>query len=139
MLELQSLLDIADDTGGPALALQFLKDFFGLQQARLSRLLAALAAGDPAASVDAVLSLQTASSMAGATDIVERCATILPLVTARDFARARVQAEALRQSIGALAAASPILLEHAGVLLRARAAVSVGYGRCLEGGEPPSP
>lgn len=113
ILDLQSLWDIADDTGGPALALRFLSDFFSLQPVRLSRLLAALAAEEPEASVDAVLSLQTASSMAGATQIAEHCARILPLVVARDFPRARVQAAALERSVDVLMAASPMLLAHA--------------------------
>lgn len=102
------------------MALQFLNDFFSLQQVRLSRLLTALADEEPAASVDAVLSLQTASSMAGATDIAQHCATILPLVVARNFALARLQAAALQHSVDVLTAASPILLEHAEAQLRAR-------------------
>lgn len=112
------------------MALQFLNDFFSLQQVRLSRLLAALADEEPAASVDAVLSLQTASSMAGATDIAQHCATILPLVVARNFALARLQAAALQHSVDVLTAASPILLEHAEAQLRARTARYVGHGRC---------
>lgn len=134
VLELQHLLDIADDTGGPALALQFLNDFFGLQQVRLSRLLADLADGEPAVSVDAVLSLHTASFMAGATDIAEHCATILPFIAARNFTRARVQAAALQQSVDALTAAAPILLEHAEAQLRARTARRADQGRCPERG-----
>lgn len=122
VLDLQSLWDIADDTGGPALALQFLNDFFSSLQARLSRLLAALASEEPAASVDAVLSLQTASAMAGATEIVGRCAGILPLVVARNLACARVQAAALQRDVDVLTAASPILLEQAEARLGAKAA-----------------
>ena len=113
------------------MALQFLNDFFSLQQARLSRLLAALAEEEPAASVDAVLSLKTASSMTGATDIAEHCATILPSIVARNFALARAQAAALQQSVDILTAASPILLDHAEAQLRARTALYVGHGRCL--------
>jgi len=124
ILHLQSLWDIADDTGGPALALRFLSDFFSLQPVRLSRLLAALAAEEPAASVDSVLSLQTASSMAGATEIAEHCARILPPVVARDFPRARVQVAALKRSVDVLMAASPILLAHAEARLGAMGAVA---------------
>lgn len=124
ILDLQSLWDIANDTGGPALALRFLSDFFTLQPVRLSRLLAALAAEEPAASVDAVLSLQTGSSMAGATEIAERCARILPLVVARDFPRARVQVAALKRSVDVLMAASPMLLAHAEARLGAMGAVA---------------
>ena len=123
VLDLQSLWDIADDTGGPALALQFLNDFFSLLQVRLSRLIAALSAGEPEASVDAVLSLQTASAMAGATEIVGRCASILPLVVARNLACSRVQAAALQRDVDVLTAASPRLLEQAGVRLGAKATV----------------
>ena len=123
LLDLQGLWDIADDTGGPALALQFLKDFFSLLQVRLSRLIAALATDEPEASVDAVFSLQTASAMAGATEIAEGCASILPLVVARNFACARVQAEALQRDVDALTAASPMLLEQAEARLVAKAAV----------------
>ena len=121
VLDLQSLRDIAHDTGGPALALGFLRDFFSLQQVRLCRLRAALAAEEPAASVDAVLSLQTAASMAGATHIAERCATILPLVAARNFTSAREQATALQRDVDALTAASPVLLEQAAARLAAHA------------------
>jgi len=124
ILDLQSLWDIANDTGGPALALRFLSDFFSLQPVRLSRLLAALAAEEPATSVDAVLSLQTSSSMAGATEIAERCARILPLVVARDFPGARVQVAALKRSVDDLMAASPMLLAHAGTRLGAMGAVA---------------
>lgn len=46
------------------------------QQVRLSRLLAALAAGDPA-SVDAVLSIRTAASMAGARELAESYVDVL--------------------------------------------------------------
>jgi len=122
VLDLQSLRDIAHDTGGPALALGFLSDFFSLQQVRLSRLLAALAAEEPTASADAVLSLQTASSMAGATHIAERCATILPLVAARNFTSARVEVAALKRDVDALTAASPVLLEQAAARLGAKLA-----------------
>ena len=124
ILDLQSLRDIADDTGGPALALRFLSDFFSLLPVRLSRLLAALAAEEPAASVISVLSLQTASSMTGATEIAEHCARILPLVVARDFPRARVQVAALERSVDDLMAASPMLLAHAGTRLGAMGAVA---------------
>jgi len=124
ILDLQSLWDIANDTGGPALALRFLSDFFSLQPVRLSRLLAALAAEEPAASVDSVLSLQTASSMAGATETAEHCARILPLVVARDFPRARVQVAALERSVDVLVAASPMLLAHAEARLGAMGAVA---------------
>lgn len=120
VLDLQSLWDIADDTGDPALALRFLADFFGLQQGRLSRVLAALADEEPSASVDAVLSLQTASAMAGATEIAKRCAIILPLVVARNFVRARAQTAALQRDLEVLTAASPMLLEQAEARLRAR-------------------
>ncbi|MEW1812510.1 Hpt domain-containing protein [Pseudarthrobacter phenanthrenivorans] len=113
VLDLQSLRDIAEDTGGPALALQFLNDFFSSLQGRLSRLLSALAAEEPAASVDAVVSLQTASAMAGATEIAGRCAGILTLVATRHFACARVQAAALQRDVDVLTAASPMLLEQA--------------------------
>ncbi|MEW1808304.1 Hpt domain-containing protein [Pseudarthrobacter sp. NPDC080039] len=117
VLDLQSLWDIAEDTGGPALALRFLHDFLSLLQGRLSRLLAALAAEEPAASMDAVLSLQTASAMAGATKIAGRCASILPLVATGHFACARVQAAALQRDVDVLTAASPMLLEQAGARL----------------------
>lgn len=113
VLDLQSLWDIAEDTGGVALVLQFLHDFFSLLQGRLSRLLAALAAEEPAASMDAVLSLQTASAMAGATEISRRCASILPLVATGHFACARVEAAALQRVAAVLTAASPMLLEQA--------------------------
>lgn len=124
ILDLQSLCDIANDTGGPALALRFLSDFLSLQPVRLARLLAALDAEEPAASVDAVLSLQTASSMAGATEIAEHCARILPLVVARDFPRARVQVAALERSVDVLMAASPKLLAHAEARLGTMGAVA---------------
>ncbi|MEW1808769.1 Hpt domain-containing protein [Pseudarthrobacter sp. NPDC080039] len=113
VLDLQSLWDIAEDTGSPALAVQFLSDFLSLLQGRLSRLLAVLAAEDPAASMDAVLSLQRASAMAGATEIAGRCASILTLVATRHFACARVQAAALQRDVDVLTAASPMLLEQA--------------------------
>ncbi|GIU58007.1 hypothetical protein NicSoilC12_37560 [Arthrobacter sp. NicSoilC12] len=106
-LDLQSLWNIAEDTQGPALALQFLSDFFSLQQARVSRILATLAEEDPAGSANAVRSLHTASSMAGAKHIAERCAIILPLVGARNFTSARVHATALQCDVEALTAASP--------------------------------
>ncbi|BCW77924.1 Hpt domain-containing protein [Paenarthrobacter sp. 22069] len=112
-LDLQSLWNIAEDTQGPALALQFLSDFFSLQQARVSRILATLAEEDPAGSANAVRSLHTASSMAGAKHIAERCAIILPLVGARNFTSARVHATALQCDVEALTAASPMLLEQA--------------------------
>ncbi|PTT60165.1 Hpt domain-containing protein [Arthrobacter sp. HMWF013] len=136
VFDLQSLRDIADDTEGPALALQFLKDFLSLQQVRLSRFLAALAAEEPAASVDALLSLHTASAMAGATEIAERCASILPLVVARNFACARVQAAALQRIIDVLAAASPMLLEQVKARLGAEAAAAFRpvSGSCSQDG-----
>lgn len=117
VLDLQSLRDIAEDTGGPALALQFLTDFFSLQQARLSRLLAALAAEDHPASIDAVLRLQTAAAMAGATEIAKPCAIILSLIAARNFASAQVQSGVLQRDVGVQTVDSPMLLERAKAVL----------------------
>lgn len=106
---------------GPSISQRLLQFATG---STVSRLLAALAAEEPAASVDAVLSLQTASSMAGATEIAEHCARILPLVVARDFPRARVQVAALERSVDVLVAASPMLLAHAEARLGAMGAVA---------------
>lgn len=134
IFDLQNLLEIADDTEGPGLALQFINDFLSLLQVRLSRLLTALADEEPTASVDAVLSMQTASSMAGATEIARHCGIILSFVAVRNFALALAQAAALQQSVEVLTGASPMLLEHAEAQLRARTALYVGHERYLERG-----
>lgn len=68
-LDLQHAKDIAADTGGPALAIQFLADYMGLLSRRMARMLAALSAEDAAASVDAALSLKMSPFMAGALGI----------------------------------------------------------------------
>ncbi|WP_285320328.1 hypothetical protein [Pseudarthrobacter sp. lyk4-40-TYG-27] len=111
-LDLQHAKDIAADTGGPALAIQFLADYVGLLTKRMARILAALSAEDAEASVEAALSLKMSSFMAGAQDIEGFCARILDAVASRNFHLARVLATDLEKIVRPLAAVAPLLLEH---------------------------
>ena len=113
VLNLQNLTHIVLDTGTRDLAINFLRDFMDLLEPRTARIRTALIREDPKASTDAVLSLKTASSMAGAMELEELCVGILACLSGNDFHTARDVASALGQSVGRIVKDSPTLVEEA--------------------------
>jgi HPt (histidine-containing phosphotransfer) domain-containing protein len=112
VLDLQKIGEIHVDTGRPELAINFLSDFMKLLQARMSRILAALTAEDPQASVKATLRLKNTANMAGAPEIEGHCINILARLAARDFELSRASAAALKRCVDRMTSASPILLDQ---------------------------
>ncbi|WP_285320834.1 Hpt domain-containing protein [Pseudarthrobacter sp. lyk4-40-TYG-27] len=121
VLDLQNAWDISVDTGGPDLAINFLTDYMNLLHVRMFRILAALTAEDPEPAVNAVLSLKTSSSIAGALEIEGSCGVLLAAIAAGNFQLARVLAVDLGDHVDRMAAAAPAVLKHANEYLYHRA------------------
>jgi HPt (histidine-containing phosphotransfer) domain-containing protein len=72
----QVLAVLGEELEDPQALGGFLGSYLGLLDRRLDRIERALTAGDPEAGMDAVLSLKTASAMAGATALAQAAARL---------------------------------------------------------------
>jgi HPt (histidine-containing phosphotransfer) domain-containing protein len=90
---------IADETGSPNIALQFLSDYLEMLPGRLQRILQGLHGSDVETSLDAILSLKTASAMAGAFETETCCHGLEALVRGEQFHLALYDAQALTVNV----------------------------------------
>lgn len=65
LLDAAVLEDLAADVGGPDIARNFVQDYAGLWDQRQRRLMESVERDDPAAALDAVISLKVTSAMVG--------------------------------------------------------------------------
>lgn len=104
---------LAHNLDSTAIAYRFLTDYFDMLPGRAQRLLTALREEDHEAAMDAVLSLKTASAMAGALEMESRCMTIQTLIAAGRLELALAEAQGVSTAAASLAAQATFILESA--------------------------
>ncbi|MER1995470.1 MAG: Hpt domain-containing protein [Arthrobacter sp.] len=83
LVSVRVLRDLSDQLG-PGTSRQFVADYIGLWESRYARLVAALRTMDFPAAMDVVLSIKTASQMAGAHTLARLAADAQTLVRSED-------------------------------------------------------
>jgi HPt (histidine-containing phosphotransfer) domain-containing protein len=112
-LDPASIRRLAEDLENPNIALIFLGEFLFMLPGRMQRILETLADRDAKAALDAILSLKTTSSMAGAVKAEFCCWRIESLIRCGRFEEASESAQLLQRIVTALVAAGPDLLLEA--------------------------
>ncbi len=85
LVSVRVLRDLSDQLGS-GISRQFVGDYIRLWDSRYSRLVSALHTADSAAAMDVVLSIKTASQMAGAERLARIAAEAQDLVRREDYA-----------------------------------------------------
>jgi HPt (histidine-containing phosphotransfer) domain-containing protein len=111
-ISLEAVGVLADETGSPSIALQFLADYLEMLPGRLQRILQGLHGSDVETTLDAILSLKTASAMAGAFETENYCRGLESLVGGEQFHLALNNAQALTSNVHCLFNNTQALLER---------------------------
>jgi HPt (histidine-containing phosphotransfer) domain-containing protein len=112
-LKLQWMRELTAELDDPLPALTFLAGYLAMLPARTERISLELQAHDAGAAMNALASLKTASSMAGALRTEAFCGAIEPHINNHRFDNALDAAADLAQHAAALIEAAPVLLAEA--------------------------